>query len=549
MKYSPSTLDAVRDGITLSLIVGRAVQWDKRKTNPGKRDYWACCPFHAEKSPSFHVDDRRNHYHCFGCGVSGDCFKFLMEHEGKSFIEAVEELAHLAGVALPEETPEATASAARRLTLIEANDRACAWYQAQLLKSPETMAYVTSRGITTAEVAKFRLGYAPDRNGLLGANLGEVDDMVAAGLVGRSDDQRPYDRFRHRLMFPILNAKGLAVGFSGRTMGNDDRKYVNSPETEIFDKGATLYNLAAAKEACWNGAELIVVEGQIDVIAASRTGVAAVAPLGTALTDRHVLLLKKASDSPVLCFDGDGAGRKAANKAIDLILPLVSAQFTARVAQLPDGQDPDSLVKRSPHLFTQTIAVAMPLADALWRRETASVALGVPEQRAGLEGRLRQAIGQIADTDAKRAYGLDFRDRLAQLGQRPKPYRSNSYSQHSTSPSSNRLMNGFQRVTGLSLKEAILIGAIAAAPHAALDNAEQLSMDARLSPEALALVNRLVMAMSDSPDQAIAEVLEAAGLTEPVQEALAKANAAGVNMQIGSEDAAAANVLSRVRRH
>lgn len=549
MRYSTSFLDDVRDRVSLSAVVGRAVQWDKRKTNIGRRDYWACCPFHAEKSPSFHVDEKRSSYHCFGCGVTGDCFRFLMEHEGKTFPEAVEELAGLAGLSLPDVTPESRAAAARRLTLIETNEAAATWFQSQLTASRETIDYVLGRGITHDEIAKFRLGFAPDRNGLLNANLGDTRDMVDGGVLGQSDDGRLYDRFRNRLMFPIFNTHGKTVGFSGRTLGNDDRKYVNSPETDIFDKGSTLYNFGAAREACWNGAELTVVEGSIDVIAACRTGTAAVAPLGTALTDRHVQLLKKVADSVTLCFDGDGAGQKATAKAIDLVLPLISAQFTAKVAKLADTQDPDAMVKRNPQSFIQAIAVAMPLADALWARETAGIAPAVPEQRAKLEGRLRAAIGQIVDRDTKRAYGADFKDRLAALGQRPKVYRSNSYSQHSTSPGASRLMNGFHRAAGLSLKEAILIGAIAAAPQAALDQAEQLSMDERLSPEALLLVNRLVMAMSDSPDKAIAEVLEATGLSEAVSDALAKAQLAGVSMTIGSEDAAAISVLGRLRRH
>lgn len=549
MRFPSAFLDDVRDRISLSTVVARRVTWDKRKTNAAKRDYWACCPFHGEKSPSFHVDDRKGMYHCFGCGVTGDHFRFLMELEGKEFPEAVTELAEQAGLALPEVTPESRAAAARRLTMIEANERAAIWYQRHLQGSPQIMAYVEQRGITAAEVVKYRLGYAPDGNALQRAVLGDQRDMIEAGLLGQDGD-RVYDRFRNRLMFPILNSKGEAIAFSGRALATgQEPKYLNSPETAIFDKGSVLYNGAAAREAAWNGAQLVVVEGQIDVIAACRAGAAAVAPLGTALTEQHIKAMMKATDDPVLCFDGDAAGHKAAMRAVDLILPFASPQFSARFATLPDGQDPDSMVKRSPEAFLQAVSAAAPLVDVLWRRETVGIAAAVPEQRAKLEGNLRKALATIADRDTRRAYGLSVKDRLASLGQRPTLYRSNSYSQHSTSPSANRLLTSFQQSAGLSLREAILVGAIASAPQAALDLAENLSADTRLSQDALQLIGKLVMAMSDAPDRAMTEILEATGLTDVVNEALAKAGAAGVSMEIGSEGAAALGILQSARKH
>lgn len=563
MRYSTTFLDEVRERVPLSSIVGRHVQWDKRKTNTTKRDYWACCPFHGEKSPSFHADDRKGIYHCFGCGVTGDAFRFLVEIERKTFPEAVEELANQAGIALPQETPESRQQAARRLTLVEANERAAVWFQQQLTASRETMAYAVGRGITPQEIAKYRLGFAPDGNMLKNAGLGDQRDLIDAGLLGEGDG-RVYDRFRNRLMFPILNAKGQAVAFSGRAMGKDQEpKYLNSPETEIFNKGTMLYNGAAAREKAWSGAQLVLVEGQIDVIAANRVGlivaqddpnavarnIAAAAPMGTAFTEDHVKLMMKASDSPVLCFDGDAAGRKAADKAIDLILPYVGPTFTARFAVLPEGQDPDTMVKRSPSAFADAITGASSLADALWRRETSFLQLAVPEQRAKLEQNLRTALQKIADRDTRRAYGQDFKDRLQSVGQRQKVYRSNSYSQHSTAPSSGRLVHGFQRVAGFSLRESILISAIAAAPHAALDQAEELTADGRLSREALELIGKLVLEMSKAPDATISEVLDATGLTDVVADAMGRANAAGVDLQIGSEADAALSILSNTRRH
>ncbi len=551
MRFASSFLDELRDRITLSSVVGRRVQWDRKKTNPGKGDYWACCPFHGEKSPSFHVEDRKGRYHCFGCGVTGDVFRFLTKCDGLDFIEAVKEAASLAGVSLPEETAETRQKAARRLGLIEANDKAMAWYQARLQESPDVLAYVAKRGISPAEAARFKLGYAPAGNRLRAAELGIASSMVEAGLLAQRDDGSVYDRFQNRLMFPILDAKGHAIAFSGRALSDDQAaKYLNSPETPIWEKGAVLFNGPAARAAAWEGAQFVLVEGNVDVIAACRAGFAAAAPLGTAMTEQHVTQMIKATDSAVLCFDGDAAGRKAAERAIDLILPVVGPNFTARFALLPEGQDPDSMVRRNPQAFAQIIANAVTLEDMLWSRETRGIAAGVPEQRAKLEQALRAALGKIADRDTKRAYGANIRDRLQSLGKRPSMFRSNSYSQHSTSPGASRLMNNFQRAAGLPLKDAIIVAAIVSAPALAQDMAESLVSYDRLSPDAVELVSKLVGAMTMTPDAAIAEVLEAAGLTDIVDDALVKANAAGVALELGRETDVARSVLDGMKtRH
>lgn len=550
MRYSTTFLDEVRDRVKLSALIGQYVIWDKRKTNASRLDYWGCCPFHGEKSPSFHVEDRKQTYHCFGCGAHGDAFRFLMEHAGRTFPEAVEELANMAGVPLPAQTPEAREAAVKRLTLVEANEKAAQWFQAQLATNPTAKDYAASRGLTAADLALFRIGYAPEGNALTQAHLGADDQMVEAGILGRSDQGgRLYDRFHGRLMFPIMDGKGKAIAFSGRDLtGKADAKYLNSPATSIFDKSNVLYNLHIAKPAAWDGAQLAVLEGQMDVIAATRAGLAAVSPQGTALTEQHVAQLQKISAEPVLCFDGDAAGRKAQGKAIDLIIPHVSPAFTARIAQMPDGEDPDSMVNRNPEQFVKLIGAALPLADALWKRETAAP-IQKPEDRARLEGALRAALKPIKDRDTKRAYGIDFKARLDAMGRPPKLYRSNSYSQHSTSPGAIRLLGGFRHEAGFSLKEAILIGAIAAAPRAALDNAENLAADDRLSAEAITLIGELVLALSKSPEGAVREALDAAGLGEAVDDALARASGAGVTMEIGSEATAAISVLANAKRH
>lgn len=549
MRFSSDFLERVQGAVPLSAIVGNHVIWDKRKSNPGKRDFWACCPFHGEKTPSFHVDDRKGFAHCFSCEWSGSHFKFLMEAAHRSFPEAVEEVARTAGMALPEQTPQSRAIAARRMTLIEANEAAARFYQQQLRANPAAMAYAAGRMLGAADLDQFRVGYAPEGSALLRANLGGGDDMMEAGLLGKDEDSgRLYDRFRGRLMFPILDDKGRAVAFSGRAMGEASPKYLNSPETAIFDKGSMFFNGAGAKALAWADKPLVVVEGHIDVIAASRTGVAAAGTMGTAMTAQHITALARMSAVATIAFDGDTAGRKAANRAIDLALPAVRGDFTVRIAALPDGQDPDSVIsKRGAEPFLRLIAGAAPLAEALWQRETLGYS-GTPEGRARLGAGLRAAVNLIVDADTRTAYADDMRDRLGTLGQRPKVYRSNGHSHHSTSPAASRL-SSLPRVAGLPLKDAILIAAMAAAPLAALDLAEDLAMSARVSPEAARFAATLLEALAATPTQALAEVLERTGLGELVAEALGKSAAAGVALTPGSEEGAALSILQGVRRH
>lgn len=546
-RFPSAFLDELRDRVTLSSIIGRTVQWDRAKTKASRGDFWARCPSHQEKTASFHADDRRGRFHCFGCGIGGDVFGWLTDHQGLTFTEAVAEVAEVAGLPLPTSTPESRAVAAKRLTLIEANEQAAVFFAEQLRKTPEAVAYVRARGITPDEVDRFRLGYAPNGGGIL-REFGQQDSTVEAGLVAVADDGRPYDRFRHRLMFPITDDRGRVVAFSGRTIGDDKAKYLNSPETPIFTKGEILYNAPEAKARAWKDQAAVVVEGNIDVIAASRTGVAACAPLGTALTAAHVKLLWRMSAEPVLAFDGDEAGHRAKARAIDLCLPEVSAGFSVGFANLPAGSDPDSLIRqRGPEAFLALVRQPQPLADALWERETSSGVVGTPERRAKLEADLRKAIGTIRDAATRRLYGRDFKDRLFALGRRPGVYRSNGHSNHSTSPSAGRLLHSFKRAATLSLREAILIGAIADAPQKAIEMAEELVADARMSEQAHALVSKLVDVILAAPPGALTEAIEVAGLAEAVAEALAKAAAAGIVMHVGGEGEAAVSALQNSR--
>lgn len=424
MRFSTTFLDELRDRVPISDVIGRRVAWDRKKTNTGRGDYWACCPFHGEKSPSFHCEDRKGRYHCFGCGVSGDHFRFLMELDGVAFNEAVQQIADMAGVPLPAPDPEAERRERERHNLFDVMELATQFFQDQLQAAggAKARAYLRDRGLTGRTIETFRLGYSPDsRNALKEFLAGKgvsKEQIEACGLVVHGPDiPVSYDRFRDRIMFPILSSREKVIAFGGRAMSADaPAKYLNSNETELFSKGQVLFNFARARKSL-QGAEgtgtVIAVEGYMDVIALHQAGVEnAVAPLGTALTENQLQLLWKMASVPVLCFDGDGAGMRAASRAADLALPFIRPGFSLKIALLPDGKDPDDLVKiegRSP--FDKVIAEARPLADFVWARETSAGGFDTPERRAELEARLRQVTQAIGDESVRRHYQQDMRDR------------------------------------------------------------------------------------------------------------------------------------------
>jgi DNA primase len=423
MRFSTSFMDEIRDRVPISTIVGRKVTFDRKKSNQGRGDFWACCPFHGEKSPSFHCEDRKGRYHCFGCGVSGDHFRFLTEQEGLSFPEAVELVAGLAGVPMPARDPEMEKREKEQASLFDVMELAVKYFEEQLQSGAGAKArgYLRERGLSTATQQQFRLGFATDsRNALKEYLAGKgiaKDQIEACGLVVFGDDiPVSYDRFRDRIMFPIPDAKGRTIAFGGRAMAKDaPAKYLNSPETELFHKGNVLFNFAKARKPAQDKGTVIAVEGYMDVIALAQAGFAhAVAPLGTALTERQAELLWKMASEPVLCFDGDQAGTKAAWRAADLILPMLKPGKTMRFALLPDGKDPDDLVKASgPEAFQSVLAEARPLIDLIWMRETTGVVFDSPERRAELEQRLREITSRIADESVRRHYQQDMRERLA----------------------------------------------------------------------------------------------------------------------------------------
>jgi DNA primase len=418
MRFTPEFLDELRSRVRVSDVVGRTVKLTRRGNA-----YWGLSPFKKEKTPSFSVDDNRQSYHCFSTGQHGDIIKFLMETKGLSFPEAVEELAEEAGLELPKESPHAAAQAELRKGLIEACEQAALFFQAQLRRSGGRQAteYLKNRGLSEAELDAFRIGFAPmERTALKDylINRGFLEPtLIEAGLVIKSDDGgAAYDRFRNRVMFPILGPKDAVIAFGGRALDPEARaKYLNSPETPLFKKGDVLYNLAAARAASAETKKpLIVCEGYMDVIALWGAGIkTAVAPLGTALTENQIALLWRQSEEPVLCFDGDTAGIAAAYRSIDRALPLLKPSKSLNFAFLPQGQDPDDMIRAGNSASLEALLDAPhSLADVLWRRETEARPLDTPERRAALRSHLRSLITGIADKDVRLAYGVEFANRL-----------------------------------------------------------------------------------------------------------------------------------------
>lgn len=425
MRFSNHFLDEIRDRVPISAVIGRRVAWDRKKTNAPKGDYWACCPFHGEKTPSFHCEDRKGRYHCFGCGVSGDHFRFLTDLEGVSFPEAVEQIANLAGVPMPKPDPVEAKREEMRTTLLDVMELATLFFQEQLQSAAgaKARAYLRDRGLSGRTIETFRLGFAPESRNALKEHLAgkgiPKEQIEACGLVVHGPDiPVSYDRFRDRIMFPILSSRERVIAFGGRAMSPDAMaKYLNSNDTELFHKGNVLYNFARARRSL-GGADgastIIAVEGYMDVIALHQAGVEnAVAPLGTALTENQLDLLWKMTPVPVLCFDGDGAGLRAANRAADLALPHIQPGRSVAFALLPDGKDPDDLVRdegRAP--FDKVLAEAKPLAEMIWQRESASGSFETPERRAELEAKLRQTVSVIQDESVRRHYQQVMREKL-----------------------------------------------------------------------------------------------------------------------------------------
>ncbi|KWV53239.1 DNA primase [Bradyrhizobium macuxiense] len=417
MRFTPQFLEELRARLPVSEVVGKRV-----KLKRAGREWKGLSPFQQEKTPSFTVNDQKGFYHDFSSGRHGNIFDFVMETEGVTFPEAVERLASMAGMAVPAATPDAARHEQRRRTLHDVMELATKFFANTLASrnGAKARGYLADRGITPATQLQFRMGYAPpDRFALkehLGAQGISTEDMVEAGLLVSGEDKPvPFDRFRDRVMFPISDARGRVIAFGGRALEKDvPAKYLNSPETTLFHKGDNLYNLFTARQAAHDGSQLIVVEGYVDVIAMVTAGFpGAVAPLGTALTENQLALLWKMADEPILCFDGDRAGQKAAHRAADIALPQLKPGKSLRFALLPEGQDPDDLARSGGRgAIEEVISVARPLADMIWSREIEGGSFGTPERRAALEARIGELTNGIRDEVVRRYYRQDLQERL-----------------------------------------------------------------------------------------------------------------------------------------
>ena len=420
MRFPPQFLDELRARLPVSEVVGRRVKLKKSGS-----EWRGLSPFNKERTPSFYVNDQKSMWFDFSAGKNGSIFDFVMLTEGLSFPEAVERLAEQAGLALPKPSQEDIARDERRKTLYEIVELAAKFFEATLASRAGARArgYLGDRGIDPETQVKFRLGYAPNERFALKEHLGSqgisTEDMVEAGLLVAGEDiPLPYDRFRERVMFPITDVRNRVIAFGGRALEKDTpAKYLNSPETPLFHKGGTLYNIAAARAAAHKSAPVIAVEGYVDVIAMVQAGYeASVAPLGTALTADQLLLLWRMAEEPTLCFDGDEAGRRAAYRAIDLALPLLKPGKSLKLATLPEGHDPDDLLRAGGRAaINEVVEAARPLAHVLWMREAEAGSLDTPERRAAFEARLGQVIASIGDDSVRKYYGREFGERLRRL--------------------------------------------------------------------------------------------------------------------------------------
>ncbi|WP_050602699.1 DNA primase [Ruegeria sp. 6PALISEP08] len=537
MSLPPGFLDELRTRLSLSQVVGRKVMWDQRKSNQGKGDMWAPCPFHHEKTASFHVDDQKGFYYCFGCHAKGDAISFVKETENVSFIEAVEILAREAGMPMPARDPKAQEKQDRRSQLADVMEQAAQFFRLQLKTGAGASArdYLISRGLDAQALDRWEIGFAPDGwqalwDHLRGKNVAE-DLILGAGLVKPSNKgKKPYDTFRNRIMFPIRDPRGRCIAFGGRAMDpNDNAKYLNSPETELFDKGRSLYNHGPARQAAGKGQPLIVAEGYMDVIALAEAGFgASVAPLGTAITEHQLQLLWRVSNEPVIALDGDTAGLRAAMRAVDLALPLLEAGKSLRFALMPEGKDPDDLLRAEGPGAVQTVLEgAIPMVKLLWQRETEGKIFDSPERKAALDKSLRDKIKLIRDPSIRSHYGQEIKDLRWQLF-RPQRQPQNRQWQprgkwqppQSATPGARSSFLASSETADIQLREAAILAIAILNPKVVVQFEHQLEDMECHDPDHAALRDVVLRHAIDDPDHLKDHIMESLG-PQPLENLLA----------------------------
>ena len=504
MSLPPGFLEELRSRVSVTQVVGRKVSWDLKKSNQNKGDMWAPCPFHQEKTASFHVDDQKGFYYCFGCHAKGDAISFVKETENVNFIEAVQILAKEAGLQMPEQDPQAKEKSTYRDELFKIMDLSVRFYQRSLNSAQGAKArdYINSRKLTSDTIDNFELGFASNKRTelfdyLKDKNIPE-EHIIDTGMCLRSDDGGAvYDRFRDRIMYPIRDSRDRCIAFGGRAMSQNARaKYLNSPETKLFDKGKSLYNINTARSALNKQSSLIVAEGYMDVIALAQANFkASVAPLGTAITKDQLALIWRISPNPVIALDGDRAGTNAAYRLIDVALPLIETGKTIKFVLMPEGYDPDDLIQeRGRDAMQNLVDDAIPLGDLLWKRETEGLSFNNPEARAALDKKLDQAISNVRDRQLKYHYQQYFKD-LKWGAFIKKPLRK-SLTLNNITSAGNAVKDSFiansDKKNFISFKEGVILAILVKYPNLIETNKEQLTTMVWNSKDHVLLLDEII---------------------------------------------------------
>ena len=473
VEITPQILDQIRDRLVLSDIIGKNVKLTRKGSESS-----GLCPFHQEKSPSFTVNDQKGFYHCFGCGAHGDAFEYFMQMQNATFPEAVEHCANIAGIALPQQDPRVKEKQDAMDPLFKASEAAAAWFESQL-KEPagrEALSYLQGRGLSPKTIASFRLGFAPQGGNKLTEHLSKLGYptkvLLTAGLVSESVERKEiYDRFRGRIMYPITDHKGRVIAFGARAMGDAQPKYLNSPETPIFNKGETLYGLDGLK-AHFKDREAVVVEGYMDVIALAQTGLyAPVAPLGTALTEAHMQKVWRFRKEPIVSFDGDAAGQRAANRTVERALPHLKPGYSLRFATLPKGEDPDSMILNGALKDLQAVYNRpKALVDVLWQKELEKSTVDTPEKMADFRTRLFAELERIEDKITKECYRDHIFAKIGDLRASLFQKRTNSQKTRAPSPQVSATREKFDPML---VQHKILLVTLVNHPHLLYEVIEQ----------------------------------------------------------------------------
>ena len=504
MSLPPGFLEELRARVSVTQVVGRKVSWDLKKSNQNKGDMWAPCPFHQEKTASFHVDDQKGFYYCFGCHAKGDAISFVKETENVNFIEAVQILAKEAGLQMPEQDPQAKEKSSYRDELFKIMDLSVRFYQRSLNSAQGAKArdYINSRKLTSATIDNFELGFASNNRTELFDYLKDKnileEHIIDTGMCIRSDDGGAvYDRFRDRIMYPIRDSRDRCIAFGGRAMSQNARaKYLNSPETKLFDKGKSLYNFSAARSALNKQSSLIVAEGYMDVIALAQANFkASVAPLGTAITKDQLALIWRISPNPVIALDGDRAGINAAYRLIDVALPLIETGKTIKFVLMPEGYDPDDLIQeRGRDAMQNLVDDAISLGDLLWKRETEGLSFNNPDARAALDKKLDQAISNVRDRQLKYHYQQYFKD--LKWGAFNKKTVKKSSDLNNITSTGNAIKSSFiansDKKNFISFKEGVILAILVKYPNLIETNKEKLTTMDWNSKDHVSLLDEII---------------------------------------------------------